>query len=323
MKAAVLHELGQIPRYEDFPEPVARTEEQMVITMKAASVKNLDKGRASGQHYASHGQLPAVVGIDGVGVLADGMRVYANGLTGTLAEKALIGKSRFIALPDNIDDATAAALPNAVLGSALGLRYRAGIKPGDTIFINGATGVTGRVAIQIAKHYGAKKIIASGRNPESLKTLINLGADEIVSLQQNDADFIHAIETTHNETPIDIVMDYTWGHPAEMILTALRGSGLHAKSQRVRFVTVGAMAGDSIQLPSAILRSAPIEILGSGFGSISEEGMKKFQTDILPDMFQLAADGLLKIDTVTTALPDIETTWQQALPSGKRLVVLI
>jgi len=185
MKAAVLHQLGSVPEYEDFPDPNP-TQEQLLITVKAASIKNLDKARASGKHYASYITLPAVVGIDGVGVLENGTRIYAQGITGMIAEKALIAKNRYTVLPQNIDDATAAALPNAAMGAALALRYRAEIKKGNVVLINGATGVTGQLAIQMAKYYGASKVIATGRNMEMLEKLTELGADEIISLRQDD-----------------------------------------------------------------------------------------------------------------------------------------
>ncbi len=163
MKAAVLHKLGEAPKYEDFASPVTNNENQILITVKAASVKNLDKLRASGLHYASHTNLPEVVGVDGVGLLEDGTRVYATGLTGMIAEEALIDKNKYTVLPPSIDDITAAALPNAVMGAALALKYRAEMKAGDTVLINGATGVTGKVAIQVARHYGAKRIIVTGK----------------------------------------------------------------------------------------------------------------------------------------------------------------
>ena len=61
MKAAVLHQLGEAPKYEDFQEPVSQNEHQLLMTVKAASVKNIDKGRASGGHYASYKNLAEVV----------------------------------------------------------------------------------------------------------------------------------------------------------------------------------------------------------------------------------------------------------------------
>jgi NADPH:quinone reductase-like Zn-dependent oxidoreductase len=323
MKAAVLHQLGTAPKYEDFNEPVIKDESQVLITVKAASVKNIDKGRASGAHYASHTNLPEVVGIDGVGVLTDGTRVYSTGITGMLAEKAIINKNAYTEIPAGLDDISAAALPNAVMGAALALKYRADVKPGDVVLINGATGVTGQVAVQLAKYYGAKKVIATGRNPESLNLLLQLGADEVISLKEEDEKISSRIREIHKSTPIGSVIDYTWGHPAEIILNALKGGGLHTVTSKVRFVTVGSMAGEEIKLTSNLLRSTAIEILGSGFGSIPAEIMQKLPKEILPEMLQLAADGKLKIETVTAPLKDIETAWHKHVPAGKRLVIVM
>jgi NADPH:quinone reductase-like Zn-dependent oxidoreductase len=324
MKAVVLHQLGQAPKYEDFPDPIPTNPGQLLITVKAASVKNLDKGRASGQHYASYTKLPVIVGTDGVGLLPDGTRVYALGLSGTIAEKALIDKNNFVKIPDGLDDVTAAALPNAVMGAAQSLLFRARIKPGETVLVNGATGVTGSLAVQVAKYYGAKKVIATGRNIAALENLRHLGADEIISLKQDDKPLVEQIQALHNNGPIDIVIDYLWGHPAELILTALKGSNnIHASTARVRFVTVGSMAGETIQLPSGILRSSAIEILGSGFGSLSKDEMQKMNSAVLPEMMQLAANGKLKIETETAPLKDVETAWEKVIEGGKRLVIVM
>lgn len=323
MKAAILYALGETPKYGEFTTPVPQNPDQLFITIKAASVKNLDKGIASGAHYSSNTASfqPVVVGVDGVGVLEDGSRVYAPGIQGMIAEKALIDKGRFVRLPDHLDDITAAALPNAVLGAAAALRYRAEVKPGDTVLINGATGVTGRIAVQIAKHYGAKRVIATGRNAASLESLKALGADEVISLKESDEEISKAIRSVHLHTPIDSVIDYLWGHPAELILKALGGKGKF--THPLRFVTVGGMAGDQIQLSSGILRSADITLIGSGIGSLPESLMRKLFKEVLPEMFLLAADGKLKIDTVTAPLEAVETAWNQTVDSGKRLVIVM
>jgi len=294
-----------------------------LIKVKAAAVKNLDKGRASGAHYGSYQQLPVVVGIDGVGILEDGTRVYAQGLTGMMAEKALVDKNKIVKLPANIDDATAAALPNAVLGAALALRFRAAMQQGEVVLINGATGVTGMLAVQIAKYYGAKRVIATGRNPELLAKLSELGADEIISLKQSDDLMINRLKELHSVTPIDVVIDYLWGHPAELLLSSLKGSSVDAVTHRVRYITVGSMAGENIQLPSAVLRSSAIEVLGSGLGSLSSDALHQLNADVLPEMFQLVAGGKLKIETVIAPLRDVETAWQMDAAPGKRLVIVV
>ena len=323
MKAAVIFKGEDGPRYVDFEDPIIQNDEQVLINVKAAAIKHFDKGRASGKHYSSVHDLKnaKVIGGDGVGLLQDGTRVFALGVSGMIAEKAIVEKSRMVKLPPGVDDATAAALPNAVAGSAMALRFRAEIKKGDTVLINGATGFTGKIAIQLAKYYGAGKIIVTGRNEESLSKLLTLGAEITISVNQEDESFIEAIRKIHSATPIDIVLDYLWGHTAELILASLKGRG--SFTHKVRFVSIGAMTGDIIQLSAENLRSVDLHLTGSGLGSWTKEQMKLLFTEILPETFQLAAEKKLIADTIMVGLPDIERLWEMDMPPGKRLVIII
>ena len=323
MKAAVMFQPGELPQYTDFPEPVVSNENEVLVTVKAVAIKHFDKGQASGSHYSSGTKQEngRVVGGDGVCLLADGTRVYGMGITGMLAEKALIEKSRIVPVPDGVSDAIAAALPNAVFGAAMGLKFKAKILQGDIVLINGATGFTGRVAVQIAKYYGAKKIIATGRNQQSLQELLVLGADDIITVNQDDEQFISRLKQIHNDTPIDVIIDYLWGHTAEMILSCLKGNG--SFTNRIRYVSVGSMGGDVIQLSAANLRSVDIQLTGSGLGAWSKDEVRQAFTTILPEMFALAAAGKLTVDTVEVALSDIAGLWNLDVPGGQRLVVTI
>ena len=322
MKAAVLYGKAEAPRYVDIPEPVPQNNE-VLVTVKAVALKHIDKSRAKGTHYSTEGELAdaKVIGGDGVCVLPDGSRVYALGTGGMMAEKAVVEPDRMVRLPAGLDDLTAAALPNAVFGAAMALRFRAGIEPGDTVLVNGATGFTGRIAVQLARHYGAGRVIATGRNPQSLPGLMGLGVDEIVSTQQEDTAFIASLQRIHRVTPINVVIDYLWGHTAEMILAALKGKG--SFSPRTRFVSVGAMTGDLIQLSAANLRSIDLQLSGSGLGSWTRAQVGSLFSEILPEMFQLAADGRLIVGTVGVALPEIEHLWAVEVSDGKRLVVQV
>lgn len=323
MKAAVLYQKDGMPQYTDYPEPVVQNENELLISVRAAAIKHMDKSRASGKHYSTKNDTgqAKVIGGDGVGLLEDGTRVYAVGVSGMAAEKAVIEKSRMVALPEGIDDVIAAALPNAVIGSAMGFRFRAGMLPGETVLINGATGFTGKIAVQIARHYGARKIIVTGRNEQSLQSLLTLGADEILSVKQDDASFVSRIKAIHAITPIDVIIDYLWGHPAELILSALKGTG--AFTHRTRFVSIGSVTGDIIQLSAENLRSVDLQLSGSGLGSWTKDEMKKLFDEILPEMFQLAANKKLEVGTLSVALKDIEKLWDINVPDGKRLVVTI
>jgi NADPH:quinone reductase-like Zn-dependent oxidoreductase len=323
MKAAVVYNLGGTPQYVDLPDPVVQHEDEVLVSVKAVALKHFDKGRAKGTHYASEdsNEEAKIVGGDGVCLLADGKRIYALGVSGMMAEKAVVEKDRIVPLPSGLDDATAAALPNAVFGAAMALRFRAGIEPGDTVLVNGATGFTGRVAVQIARHYGAGRIIATGRNPQSLEELRQLGADEIISVRQTDEEFSSRLKQIHSLTPINVIIDYLWGHTAEMILAVLKGNG--SFTARTRFVSVGSVTGDLIRLSAANLRSVDLQLSGSGLGSWTKSQVRILFTEILPEMFQLAADGKLKAETANVALRDIEKLWDVEVADGKRLVVRI
>lgn len=323
MKAAIITELGTTPKYNDFPNPVSANDNELLIKVKAASVKNLDKVRASGTHYASYTELPAIVGIDGVGELEDGRLVYAQGISGMLAEEALVRKGQYVLVPAGLDLAQAAALPNAVIGAAMALRFRAKMKKGDVVLINGATGVTGQLAVQLAKHDGASKIIVTGRNQQVLNELRALGADEVVSLLDSDEQIIERIKTLHSENPINCVIDYLWGKPIELIISAFKGGGVNTFTSQVKIVTVGSMAGETIGLNSGTLRSSAIELLGSGLGSLSKENLNSFYTEILPEIFDLAKSGKLKLNTQVFPLSEIETAWNSDLNGGVRLVIYI
>lgn len=323
MKAAVIYQKGELPHYTDFPKPYPQNDDEVLVTVKAVAIKHFDKGRAAGKHYSSEApqQSGRVIGGDGVGLLENGTRVYGIGVRGMLAEKAIIHKNRMVKLPDALDDATAAALPNAIIGAAMGLKFKANIKPGDIVLINGATGFTGRIAVQIAKHYGAKKVIATGRNQQSLNELLLLGADEVISVLQDDESFTAQFKELHLHTPVDVVIDYLWGHTAEMILACLKGDG--SFTNKVSYVSVGSVTGDVIQLSAANLRSVDLQLTGSGLGAWSKEQVGLLFTEILPAMFQLAAAGKLKVETTKVKLQDIAALWDLEVPNGQRLVVTI
>lgn len=323
MKAAVVYKRGESPKYVEFAEPILQTENQVLLSVKAVAITNLDKGRASGKHYSSEdsNENGFVVGSDAIGFLENGTRVYARGLTGTMAEKAIVDKNILVPLPEGLNDTVAASMPNAVAGSAMALKFRAGIKPGETVLINGGAGFTGQMAIQIAKHYGARRIIVTARNEKTFQKLLDLGADEIISLKEEDETIIKKIKETHLNTPIDIVLDYLWGNSAELILSALKGNG--SFTHKMRYVNIGSMAGDIIQISAGILRSVDLQLSGSGLGSWTKEELKLLLSEILPEMFLLAAQNKIKVAIEEVNLADIEQMWNASVADGKRLVVKI
>lgn len=115
-----------------------------------------------------------MAGVDGVGRLDDGRRVYfvfPRPPQGAMAERTVVAMERCLPLPDGLDDVTAAALANPGMSSWAALEERARLKTGETVLVNGATDAAGRLAVQIARHLGSGKVIATGRNVEALRAV--------------------------------------------------------------------------------------------------------------------------------------------------------
>jgi len=276
---------------------------------------------ASGSHYGSHRELPVICGIDGVGVLDDGTRVFCGGSPppyGMMAELTVVPKAFCLPVPADLDDRTAAALPNPALSSWLPLLWRAKLKPGETVLILGATGVSGKLAIPIAKHLGAGRVVAAGRNERALKTLPALGADATIALDQSDAELTSAFAREAGQSRFDVILDYLWGRPTEILLAALTRDDVLAESSVVRLIEIGDMAGPAISLPAAALRSSGIELYGSGGGSIPHSAI----FDAFPKLWALALAGKLPIDTEAVPLAEVESAWRRNDAAGRRLVLV-
>lgn len=318
MNAAVLHALGTPPRYEPFPEPNAGDAE-VIVHVHAASLKPADKQLASGSHYASPRQFPAICGLDGVGHLDDGQRVFFGGARapyGAMAERTVVRRAFCFPIPDALDDDTAAALPNPGVSAWLTLSHRARLVQGENVLILGATGITGTLAVKIAKLLGAGRVVAAGRNRQALNKLLQLGADAIIHLDAPPQELADTIVREAGQSGFQIVIDYLWGKPAEIFFGAITRKEFAAVTSETRYVQVGESAGPTISLPAAVLRSAPLTILGTAGippGNVLLDAFKQVMTH--------AEKGELAIATERIPLSDIENAWQRD-PKGRRFVII-
>jgi NADPH2:quinone reductase len=319
VKAAVLYEFGKVPKYEEFDEPEARDGEA-VVRVHAASLKPVDKQLAAGAHFASPpaSDLPVICGTDGVGVLEDGTRVFFGGCRrpfGALAELAVAPRAFCFPLPAGLNDLASAALPNPGVSAWLSLTQRAKLAAGETVLILGATGVTGQLAVQIARLLGAKRVIGVGRNEEVLARLGELGADAAIQLDQA-ADALREAYVREMREGFDVILDYLWGSPTEALLAAISKSEFLPSGKEARLVQVGESAGATINLPAAVLRSTAVTITGTA-GIPAREIL----FDAMKQVLERGAAGELRIETDRVPLADIEGVWKRAEQRGRRIVV--
>jgi NADPH:quinone reductase-like Zn-dependent oxidoreductase len=317
MKAAIVRGPGQTPVYGDFAEPEPAPGENRV-RVTAAALSPTVKSRASGAHYSSTHQFPFVVGVDGVGRLDDGRRVYfglPRAPYGAMAEETVVASTQCLPVPDGLDDVTAAAIANPGMSSWAAYRERAKLKPGETVLVNGATGAAGRLAVQIAKHLGAARVIATGRNPEALRAVAALGADVTIPVVGDET----ALEESFREQfaqGVDVVIDYLWGKNAERLLIA--GAKAAPGGVPIRFVQIGSVSGPNITLPSAVLRSAPITLMGSGLGSVPTDRF----IEAVGGLLQAAVPGGFKIAAEPVPLSEVEQAWERD-DGGRRIVFTV
>jgi NADPH:quinone reductase-like Zn-dependent oxidoreductase len=311
MKAAVVRAPKSDPVYGDFPEPTQR-DGFNIIEMRAAALSQLTKSRATGSHYSADGEFPAVAGTDGVGVISSGQRVYfglPESPFGTIAERSLVRAERCIPVPDAIDDVLAAAIANPGMSAWAALMERAHLKAGETVLVNGATGTAGRIAVQLAKYLGAKRVIGTGRNEAELQELMSLGADEVIPFSLG---LMHPTGSKRYEEAlveafgggVDVVIDYLWGSSARAVLAAI-AKGVE-DARQVRFVHVGGASGEeSIDFPGVGLRSSSVVLMGSGYKSVPLPALM----NAVKSTFEVAIPARLQIATKAVPLAEVERYW--------------
>jgi NADPH:quinone reductase-like Zn-dependent oxidoreductase len=219
-----------------------------------------------------------------------------------MAECCIVDDRRRFAVPDGLSDVSAAAMAIPGMSSWAALVERAHLRAGETVLVNGATGASGRLAIQIAKHLGAKKVIATGRDRTTFDDLRRLGADVTGPLMQ-DRDALEQELENECEQRVDIVLDYLWGISAETLIVAAAKAG--PEGVPIRYVQIGSSSGTNITLPSAALRSSALELMGSGIGSIPFPSLLKAIRGVL----EAAPAAGFEIKTESVPLADVSRAW--------------
>jgi NADPH:quinone reductase-like Zn-dependent oxidoreductase len=316
MRAAVVTDFDTPPTCQDLPVPVPQDPDEVLVDVLAAGLHPRVRSQANGSHYTSSDELPLVPGIDGVGRAPDGTLRYfilPDTTMGAMAERTVIDLRRSVVLPAGSDPVLIAAAMNPAMSCWLALRQRIDFTAGQRVLVLGATGNAGRMAIQVAKHLGASHVIGAGRQPAKLASLAALGADATVSLDGAAADAARRLGRAACD--VDVVIDYLWGRPAADAIAAVVTDRTD-RGQPLAWIQIGSVAGPTAAVPSAALRAARLQIVGSGQGSVPARA-------ILAELPALAAAitaGTFQVDARTVPLADIETAWQDT-GSSQRVVI--
>ena len=308
MKAAVVTDFAQPPHYADFPEPSAG-KDGVVVEVLAAGLHPRVRSQAGGFHYTSTGELPLVPGVDAVVRDPEGKIRYAvldDSTLGSMAERTVIELDRSVVLPDEVDPVVVAAAMNPAMSSWVALRQRIDFGRGQSVLILGATGNAGRMAIQVAKRFGASEVIAVGRDRAKLAELSALGADLALPFEE-----------VAEAADVDVVIDYLWGEPTGQAMVDLL-THRSDRSKPLTWLEIGAVAGPEAAIPAAALRSARLQIVGSGIGSVPGRDFVKE----LPQLAEAVAHGAFDVHARAVALAQVTEAWTSTAGTSDRVVLV-
>jgi NADPH:quinone reductase-like Zn-dependent oxidoreductase len=317
MHAAVVTSFAEPPHYQEIEVTAPGGSDQQLVDVLAVGLHPRVRSGAAGRHYTSTGTLPMIPGVDGVGRLSDGAKVYfaaADDLPGPMAETAVIDMRRAVVLPDNADVTRIAASMNPAMSSWVALRRRVPIEAGQSVLVLGATGNAGAMALQVAKRLGAGRVVGAGRDRTRLSALAELGADEVVQLS-DDAERTGAA-LAEAAAEVDIVIDYLWGKPAEAAIMSLLTARVD-RSRALNWIQIGAMAGPTIALPSVALRSANFRLQGNGQGAVSTAAYLAE----LPALIDEIDAGNLGTAARSVPLSAVEAEWLVDTPGYRTVIV--
>jgi NADPH:quinone reductase-like Zn-dependent oxidoreductase len=309
MKAAVVNDFSHPPHFQDFPDPIAKSSEEVVVDVVAAGLHPRVRSQAGGFHYTSTGKLPLIPGVDAVVRDPEGRIRYTildDTTLGTMAEKTVMEADRSVVLPDNIDPIAVAAAINPAMSSWIALRRRIDFRRGQRVAILGATGNAGRMAIQIAKRFGAVEVIAVGRDTTKLAELPAIGADRLCSFDQ-----------LAQAADVDVVIDYVWGEPTGAAMREILTNRTD-RGKPLTWLEIGAIAGPEAAIPAAALRSSRLQIVGSGIGSVPGRDFIKE----LPKLAEAVVDGAFDVRAKAVPLSEVEEIWTSSVGHRDRIVLV-
>lgn len=201
------------------PSPIDGFE---VVEVTAAGVNYADTHQTE-DSYLSSTTLPVVPGSEVAGRTADGRRVAALVGNGGYAERALAPSGLTFDIPDSVTDGAAVALLVQGLTAWHLLRTCARMTPGESVVVHAAAGGVGTLAVQLAKAWGAGRIIGTASSPDKRKLAESLGAD--VTVDANEPDINAAIRAANGGNKVDIVLEMVGGPTFDGSLRALAPFG--------------------------------------------------------------------------------------------------
>jgi NADPH:quinone reductase len=282
MRAVVISEFGgpeQLKLVEDHPQPEPG-DGQVLIKVSRAGINFADTHARENSYLASY-ELPLIPGTEVAGEV-DGRRVVALTGTGGYAEYAVAPEQSAFPVPDGVSDNAALGIVVQGLSAWHLLKTSSHLAEGETVVVHAAAGGVGTIAVQLAKRYGAGRVIATASTEEKRALALELGADAAVD--PNAEDLNAALREANGGDKVDIVLEMAGGRVFDQSLRALAPFG--------RLVTYGIASGEGNEIHSRKLMGRSRAVVG--FWLMHCLGRPAMVDEALADLYARAARGELR-----------------------------
>src|SRR3954454_8024265 len=288
MRCIQIEEFGgpEVLQVVDLPDPEPG-EGEVLIEVSRAGINFADTHQRENS-YLSRYEVPLVLGGEVAGTTPDGTRVVALVGSGGYAEYAVANEATVFPIPDGVDDGAALALIIQGLTAWHLFRTSAKLAEGESVVVISGAGGVGSLAVQLAKPFGAGRVIATASTEEKRAQAIKHGADAAVDPAEDDLK--GALIDANEGRPVDVVLEMSGGRVFEQAADALAPFG--------RIVAYGIAGREQNTLETGRLMRKSRAVVG--FWLMHCLGRRDMMEEPLADLFERAARGDLVPQVGTT-----------------------
>jgi NADPH2:quinone reductase len=282
MRAVQIQEFGgpEVLQVVDLPRPEPG-EGQVLVEVSRAGINFADTHQRENSYLARY-EVPLVLGGELAGTTPDGTRVVALVPSGGYAEYALAHESTVFPIPDGVDDGTALALVIQGLTAWHLFKTSAKLAEGESVVVVSGAGGVGSLALQLAKPFGAGRVIATASTEEKRALTLKLGADAAVDPTVEELK--SALIEANDGNQVNVVLEMAGGRVFDGCAEALAPFG--------RIVAYGIAGREQNTLETGRLMRKSRGVIG--FWLMHCLGRRDMMEEPLADLFERAARGELR-----------------------------
>lgn len=292
MRAAIFAGAGgpEVIRIEERPAPPLGSGE-IRVAVRAAGLNRADILQRRGQYPAPAGWPADIPGLEFSGEVIElgagvsrwrvGDRVMGLVGGGAMAEQVVVHEDEALAVPATLDDAHAAAVPEAFLTAWDALTVRGRLQPGERVLIHAVASGVGTAAIQLAKLLQAGSVAGTSRSADKLARCRQLGLDEAIDTRATDGRFAAQLQA-----PVHVL--------ADVLGAGAWNENLAAMAARGRIVMLGFLQGTQGTLDLSPILRKRLEVIGATMRTRTLDERRPLVADVAARVLPAFADGCLR-----------------------------